>query len=71
MATLTLEEAHLQTQEHTIHLAQLLQTEEVILKVKAITATTILTEDQAVQQREVTTVATLHQEATHLALHVQ
>lgn len=71
MATLTLEEAHLQTDEHTIRLAQLLQTEGAILKVKAITATTILTEDQVVQQPEVTTAATLHQEATHLALHVQ
>ena len=66
--TLTLEEALLQTEETTIRLAQISPTEEARLKVKTV-AMIILTEDQALQQPEVTTTAT-HQELTLLAQHV-
>lgn len=67
---LTLEEV-LQTEEHTILQAQLLQTEEVMRKDKAI-AMTILTEDQPIQiQQEATiTAATTHQQEVTLLAHL-
>lgn len=67
---LTLEEV-LQTEEHTILQAQLLQTEEVMRKDKAI-AMTILTEDRPIQiQQEATiTAATTHQQEVTLLAHL-
>lgn len=67
---LTLEEV-LQTEEHTILQAQLLQTEEVMRKGKAI-AMTILTEDRPIQiQQEATiTAATTHQQEVTLLAHL-
>lgn len=65
---LILEEALLQTEEITIHLALISPTEEAQLKVK--TAVMIIqTEDQAPLQPEVTTTA-IRQETTLLAQHV-
>lgn len=67
---LILEEV-LQTEEHTILQAQLLQTEEVMRKDKAI-AMTILTEDRPIQiQQEATiTAATTHQQEVTLLAHL-
>lgn len=70
MVFLILEEALLQAEEHTTRLTQLLQTEEDQVRVKAI-VTTILTEDQAALQPEVTTAVATPPEATLLAHHAQ